>query len=200
MGNKDKPERKRKTPPEISPKLSVLERKSRFERVQEKYKNQSCMKENREKSRLEKGRNKKERKPKTDSESDESLSALIKSMHADVKVMKNNLKETTQQIQNINSKITTIENENARNTSETNLKIKAMRCDMNNLETSVTNRVIQEFDPKINSLRTELREDINTDLRRLVREEMQLRSFKSAEEESQESDDSEEDSPKAKGN
>ena len=45
--NKEKPERKRKTPPENSPKLSVLERRSRFKRVQEKYKNQRCMKENR---------------------------------------------------------------------------------------------------------------------------------------------------------
>merc|ERR1712081_39510 len=154
MGNKDKPERKRKTPPEISPKLSVLERKSRFERVQEKYKNQRCLKENRDKSKIEKGRNKREKKPKTDSESNESLASLIKSMHADVKVMKNDLKETSQQMLNINAKISTIENDNARNTSETNLKIKAIRCDMGNIENSVTNKVIQEFDPKINSLRT----------------------------------------------
>merc|ERR1711954_318623 len=169
-------------------------------RVQEKYKNQRCLKENREKSKLEKGRNKRDKKPKTDSESDELLASLIKAMHGDVKVMKIDLKEMSQQILNINAKITTIENDNARNTSETNLKIEAIRCDMSNLETSVTNKVIQEFDPKINSLRTELREDLNTDLRRLVREEMQLRSFKSGKEESEESEESEEDTPKAKGN
>merc|ERR1711954_278898 len=168
-------------------------------RVQEKYKNQRCLKENREKSKLEKGRNKRDKKPKTDSESDELLASLIKAMHADVKVMKIDLKETSQQILNINAKISTIENDNARNTSETNLKIKARRCDMSNLENSVTNKVIQEFDPKISPLRTELREDLNTDLRRLAREEMQLRSFKDWKEVSEESEESEEETSKAKG-
>merc|ERR1712081_75048 len=55
--------RKRKTPPETPPKMSVKERTSRFEQVKEKYKSQRCMKEiNRVKY------DKKEKKPKNTSE------------------------------------------------------------------------------------------------------------------------------------
>merc|ERR1711954_429811 len=98
----------------------------------------------------------------------------------------------------MNAKIFAIESENARTTSKTNLKIEAIGCDMSNIKNSVTNKVIKEFDPKISSLRSEPREDLNTDLRRLVKVEMQLRNFKDWKEGSEESEELEEEASNSK--
>merc|ERR1711954_342936 len=188
----EKPERKRKNPPETSPIVSVQERKSQFERVQDKYRNQHCLKEIREKSKTDKAKTKREKKSKTPSEdSNNSIASLLKIMHADIKVIKADLKENNLQITTMNAKISAIESENARTTSETNLKIEAIRVDMGNIKTSVTNKVINVIDPKISTLRTELRDDLNTDLRRLVEEEMELKKYKDWKEDSEDSNETE---------
>merc|ERR1712081_132185 len=95
-----------------------------------------------------------------------------------VQVMKADLKVNNQQITTINSKITDIEKDNARTESESKLAFQAIRYDMGQIETAVTSKVINELDPKISSLKSELRQDLNTDLQRLVQEELQLQKFK----------------------
>merc|ERR1711954_183608 len=130
-----KEERKRKNPPEISPKISVQEMMSRFERVQEKYRTQRCLKENKEKAKIEKAKQKKEKAMKTPpEEDDESIAALLKIIHADVKVMKADLKVNNQQITTINSKITDIKKDNARTESESKLAFQAIRYDMGQIK------------------------------------------------------------------
>merc|ERR1711954_498691 len=124
---------------------------------------------------------------KTSSEdSDESIASLLKIIHADIKGMKSDLKENTVQITSINTKFTAIENNKARIESETNLKFEAIRYDMGQMESSGTSKVINELDPKISTLRSELREDFNSDIRRLVQEELQLQKFKEKKEEANE--------------
>merc|ERR1712081_86422 len=59
--------KKRKSPPETSPQISVKERTTRFEQVKNKYRNQRCLKEiNRDA--------KKEKKSKAEEEEDEESS------------------------------------------------------------------------------------------------------------------------------
>merc|ERR1711954_173570 len=190
----DKQERKRKNPPEVSPKLSVLERKSRFERVQEKYRNQRCLKENKEKTKSDRSKLKRDKPSKNNSEdSDESIASMLKKIHADITVMKTDLKENSSQISSINSKVTAIEKDNARVESENNLKFESIRYDMILMETSVTAKVINQLDPKISSMRNELREDLCADMRRLVQEEVQLQKFKERKEDPNDAQESEED-------
>merc|ERR1711954_258829 len=82
-------ERKQKNPPEVSPKVSVLERKSRFKRVQEKYRTERCLKESKEKNKIERSKPKREKTTKTQLEdSDESVATLLKRIHADITIMK----------------------------------------------------------------------------------------------------------------
>merc|ERR1711954_172007 len=172
-------ERKQKNPPEISPKLSVLERKSRFERVQEKYRTQRCLKESKEKNKIERSKPKLEKTTKTQSDdSDESVASLLKRIHADITIMKSDLKDNSSQISSINTKVTAMEKDNARVECETNLKFENIRYDMRLMETAVTAKVINELDPKISSMRNEIREDLCKDMRRLVQEEVQLQKFK----------------------
>merc|ERR1712112_74305 len=92
--------------------------------------------------------------------------------------MKSDLKENNSQISAINSKVTAIEKDNARVECKNNLKFESIRYDMRLMETSVTAKVINELDPKISSMRNEIREDLCADMRRLVQEEVQLQRFK----------------------
>merc|ERR1711954_508303 len=187
-------ERKRKNPPEISPKVSVLERKSRFERVQEKYRTQRCLKENKEKNKIERSKPKCEKTSKTQSEdSDESVALLLKRIHADITIMKTDLKESSSQISSINTKVTAIERDNARVEAETNLKFENIRYDMRLMETSVTAKVVNELDPKISAMRNELRDDLSKDMRRLVQEEVQLQKYKENKKDQSETQESAED-------
>merc|ERR1711954_606947 len=95
------------------------------------------------KSKTDKSKIKRETKSKTPSEElDDSIASLLKIIHADIKVMKEDLKENNQQINSMNSKISANESENARTVSETNLQFQAIRYEMGNIESSVTNKVI----------------------------------------------------------
>merc|ERR1711954_432852 len=104
--------RKRKSPPAVSPKLTVQERKSRFEAVQEKYRIQRCQKESKEKVK-----SKRDKKPKDEEE--ESIASLLKRISEDINTMKGDLKVNNQKIDSVNDKITDIE-ANAEKTAKAN--------------------------------------------------------------------------------
>merc|ERR1711954_230057 len=90
--------RKQKSPPETSPNLTVKERKSRFEAVQEKYRNQRCQKQSREKFKT-----KRDQKPKASQEDDDdSIASLLKRTSADISTMKSDLKVNNQKIDSVN--------------------------------------------------------------------------------------------------
>merc|ERR1711954_246365 len=87
---------KRKTP--HSP-VSVQERLSRFEQVQNKYLRQRCQRElNREKMKNEKPKGKKDTKVKNAPEEDESLASMLKKIHADIQTIKTDLKDNTDKV------------------------------------------------------------------------------------------------------
>merc|ERR1711954_527579 len=163
--------RKRKSPREASPKLSVKERKTRFEAVQDKYRTQRCLKESREKLKL-----KRDKKPKiAPEESDESIASLLKTISADIKTMKSDLKDNNQKIDSINSKIIELE-VNANKAERSNKhQFEIINSNVACLETTVTDRVIEIIDLQIKSLKGELRHDLREDLRTLVEEEISSR-------------------------
>merc|ERR1711954_545448 len=163
--------RKRKSPPEASPKLSVKERKTRFEAVQDKYRTQRCLKESREKSKL-----KRDKKPRiVPEESDDSIASLLKTISADIKSMKTDLKDNNQKIDSINSKIIDLEVNAERAERLNKNQFDVINSNVAHLETTVTDRVIETIDPQIKSLKGELRHDLKEDLRTLVKEEISSR-------------------------
>merc|ERR1711954_232518 len=160
--------RKRKSPPEVSPKVSVRERKSRFEAVQEKYRTQRCLKESREKLKI-----KRDKKPKVNpDEDDESIASLLKRISADISTMKVDLKENNPKIDSVNDKIKDIE-ANAENATKSNkLQFEMINGKVARMETTITDKVIEKIDPQIKTLKNDLRNDLNDDLRNLVSEEI----------------------------
>merc|ERR1711954_565529 len=160
--------RKQKSPPAVSPKLTVQERKSRFKAVQEKYRIRRCQKENKEKVK-----SKRDKKPKEEEE--ESIASLLKRISQDINTMKGDLKQNNQKIDSVNDKITDIE-ANAEKTAKANkLQFEMMNGKIARIETNITDRVIEKIDPQIKTLKNDLRNDINDDLRNLMDEEFSRR-------------------------
>merc|ERR1712081_167806 len=96
--------KKRKSPPETSPQISVNERTTRFEQVKNKYRNQRCLKEiNRDKIDA-----RKDKKSKTEDE-ESSIADLLKKLNGNIKAMKADLKENSGKIDNMNLKMNDIE-------------------------------------------------------------------------------------------
>merc|ERR1711954_594685 len=188
--------RKQKSPPEISPKLTVQERKSRFEAVQEKYRNQRCQKQSREKLK-----NKRDYKAKASQEDeDESIASLLKRISADISTMKGDLKVNNQKIDSVNDKINDIE-VNAEKTAKANkLQFEMINKKVARMETNITDRVIEKIDPQIKTLKSDLRKDLNDDLRNLVMEEIARRfPEKNEEEKGDEASTDDEDRENKKG-
>merc|ERR1711954_470466 len=163
--------RKQKSPPEVSPKLKVKERKSRFEAVQEKYRTQRCQKESMEKIKL-----KRDKKQKTNPDEDEdSIASLLKTISADIKTMKVDLKESNQKIDSVNDKIHDLEVNAEKSAKANKLQFEMINGKVARMETNITDRVIEKIDPQIKTLKNDLRQDLNDDLRNLVKEEIALR-------------------------
>merc|ERR1711954_619892 len=149
---------KRKTPP--SP-VSVQERLSRFEQVQNKYLKQRCQRElNREKLKNDKPKGKKDKKVKNAPEEEESLASMLKKIHADIQTIKTNLKDNTDKVTGVNTKIIEMENNIERSERETNLKFKEIKAEIVQVEASVTTKVIESMDPKISALKSDMKEEM----------------------------------------
>merc|ERR1711954_338068 len=111
---------KRKTPP--SP-ISVQERLSRFEQVQNKYLKQRCQRElNRKKLKNDKPKGKKDKKGKNSPEEEESLASMLKAIHADIQTIKSDLKDNTDKVTGVSWKIVEMESNIERSERETNQK------------------------------------------------------------------------------
>merc|ERR1711954_425835 len=159
------------SPPEVSPKLSVKERNSRFEAVQEKYRTQRCQKESREKFKL-----KREKKLKTNpDEGEDSIASLLKTISANIKTMKGDLKESNQKIDSVNDKIHDLEVNAEKAVKSKKLQFEMINGKVARMKTNITDRVIEKIDPQIKYLKNDLRQDLNADLRNLVTEEIARR-------------------------
>merc|ERR1711954_323002 len=131
------------------------------------------------KAKVEKSKFKKDRKPKVPAEEEgESISSLLKIIHADIRTMKSDLKENTSKINDVTSKISEIERNQEKLERENSWQFEGIKADMTHLEKSVTSKVVDLIDPKItelrsgmkdnlSSMRSELKEDMCSEMRKL---------------------------------
>merc|ERR1712081_105679 len=162
--------KKRKSPPETSPKVSVKERTTRFEQVKNKYRNQRCLKEiNREKNEA-----RKDKKPRND-EDEPSIADLLKKLNGNIESMKAELKDNSGKIDNINLKMNEIEHKNAETDKANKLQFEEIKSKVARIETSVTDKVIEIFDPQIKSLKKDLKDELAEEMKTLMEKEMNRR-------------------------
>merc|ERR1711954_171844 len=126
---------------------------SRFEQGQNKYFKQRCQKE----LAREKPKARRERKSKNPPEEDgESLASMLKTIHADIRTIKNDVKENSSKVNVITSKITELERNHERSELENQRKFDELKTDLAQVETSVTAKVIGSMVPQISTLKNEL--------------------------------------------
>merc|ERR1712081_167222 len=189
---------KRKTPDHPSPtkespkgNLSVKERKAKFEnKWQEKYRNQRNMKDSKKDANKFKGRACK----KTTEVIEDPLAKMIRDMHADVKEMKQNQKKTTNTIEELSLKLSKIEKKSNENDLNNKKAIEDLNNKVSNIEDQVTTKLLAEIEPSLNGIKTQIENNVNQNLRRIVQEELMLQKMaesKSDNEDKQEDEDDE---------
>merc|ERR1711954_486441 len=140
--------RKSDTP---SPKASVTAKRKIFEdKLSKKYQAQRCAKElMREKNKL-----KKEKSKKESSDDDKSIAALLKEMRDNIKDIKSDNRETKTNMQQMNSKIISIETKQKDNKEKTATELQEIRTEMRNnketLEETITTNVIRQINHIVN--------------------------------------------------
>merc|ERR1712081_59444 len=162
--------KKRKSPPETYPKVSVKERTSRFEQVKNKYRNQRCLKE----SNREKLDARKEKKPKTEDE-ESSIADLLKKLNGNIESMKAELKDNSGKIDSMNLKMNDIEYKNAETEKSNKLQFEDIKSKVSRIETSVTDKVIKIIDPQIKSLKKDLKDELADEMKVLMENELKRR-------------------------
>merc|ERR1711954_5767 len=187
---------KRKTPDHPSPikdspkgNLSAKETKAKFEnKLQEKYRNQRNMKDTKKDANKFKGRACK----KTNEVIEDPLAKMIRDMHADVKEMKQDQKKTTNTIKELSLKLSKIEKKSNENDLNNKKAIKDINNKVSNIEDQVTTKLLAEIEPSLNGIKTQIEDNVNQNLRRIVQEELMLQKMaesKSDNEDKQEDED-----------
>merc|ERR1711954_490181 len=170
----------------FSPKgANVRDRKATFEKMQEKYRSQRNSKDTREKPKF-----KRERKGKPSPETlDNPVGRLLREIHANMKDVKLDLKQTNSKLYGLQNKIDSLESEN-KTRDEINLrKFEAINEDIAKIEDSVTTKIVSQFEPAIQAMKTDIqsqfqseignlkkdvKEGMHEDIRILIREELAI--------------------------
>merc|ERR1711954_207006 len=159
--------KKRKSPPETSPQMSVKERTTRFEQVKNKYRTQRCLKEiNRD--------TKKDKKSKAEEE-ESSLAEILKKLNGNIEDMKADLKVNSEKIDKMNLKMNEIENKNIEKEKDNKKQFDEIKEKVSRMETTVTDKVIEVIDPQIKNLKKDLKDEITGDMIALMETEFKKR-------------------------
>merc|ERR1711954_129006 len=115
---------------------------------------------NREKLKTEKPKGKKERKAKNAPDEDESLASMLKKIHADIQTIKSDLKDNTDKVNGVNTKIEQLEGNFNKSERETNLKFEELKAEIVQVEASVTTKVVDSMEPKMEALKNDMKEEM----------------------------------------
>merc|ERR1712081_61914 len=107
--------------------------------------------------------------------------SLLKRISADICTMKVDLKQNNLKLDSVNDKIKDIKANAEKATKSNKLQFEMINGKVTQMETSITDKVIEKIDPQIKTLKNDLRNDLNEDLRNLVSEEIAKRFPETAE-------------------
>merc|ERR1711954_256646 len=92
-----------------------------------------------------------------------------------ISTMKGDLKVNNQKIDSVNDKINDIEINAEKSAKANKLQFEMINGKVARMETNITNKVIEKIYPQIKTLKCDLRQELNDDLRNLVTEEITRR-------------------------
>merc|ERR1711954_300514 len=134
------------------------------------YLKQRCQKE----LTREKPKARRERKTKNPREEEgESLASMLKAIHADIRTIKNDVKDNSSKVNVITSKIDELERNNERSEIENKRKFEDLKRGLALVEKSVMSKVTECIEPHISTLKTDLSSEMRSEMKQMFKEEME---------------------------
>merc|ERR1711954_261153 len=158
--------------------LNVKETSAKFEGIQEKYRNQRNLKDNKK----DKGKFKRNCKKGPTEVIEDSIAKMMKEMMKDIKESKNDVKGNNLKIDDLSEKVENMEAKQKATDEKNEKTFLEIKEDIGKVEVRVTDKIMAEIEPSLGVMKDEIRNSIGTDLRRLVQEEVTLQRLKEAKE------------------
>merc|ERR1711954_255700 len=168
--------KKRKNPPSPKGSMSVKETTSKFDQLANKYKNQRNLKDtSKEKAKF------KRNVKKTPVETiEDPITKMLKKMMADISKIKTDVKGNNNKIDDLTSKVENLETKHKEAEEHNTNALKEMQEDLANVEQSVTSKLMKEIEPSLGQMKNEIQDNVNSNMRRLIQEEMALQKLAEA--------------------
>merc|ERR1711954_530876 len=101
-------------------------------------------------------------------------------MGDDIKEIKSDVKGNTSKLDELYNKVENLETERKEADERNTNAFQEMREEISHVEERVTNKLMKEIEPSLNSMRNEIQDSVNVDIRRLIKEEMALQKMAEA--------------------
>merc|ERR1712081_127464 len=119
--------------------------------------------------------------------------------HADIRTIKNDVKENSSQVSLITLKISNLERNHERSELDNLRKFDELKTGLAQVESSVTAKLICSMEPQLTNLRSELSAEMRAEMKDLLKVEMEKTNLNKRNEEVQEESSSEEEEATNKG-
>merc|ERR1711954_351352 len=165
--------KKRKNPPSPKAGMSVKETTSKFDQLASMYKNQRNLKDtSKEKAKF------KRNVKKTPVETiDDPVTKMLKKIMADISEIKSDVKGNNHKIDDLTSKVDNLESKQKESEENNTNALQEMKKEIANVEKNVTSKLMKEIGPSLSVMRTEIQDNVNDNMRRLIQEEMALQKI-----------------------
>merc|ERR1712081_165007 len=157
-------------------KVNVKETTSKFDSMAAKYRNQRNLKD----INKEKGKFKRTAKKQPNETIEDPLAKWMKEMRDDIKEMKSDVKGNTSKLDDLSNKVENLETKRKEADERNTNAFQEMREEISHVEERVTNKLMKEIEPSLNSMKNEIQDSVNVDIRRLIKEEMALQKMAEA--------------------
>merc|ERR1711954_234865 len=119
-------------------------------------------------------------------------------IHADIRTIKNDVKDNSTKVNVITSKIEELKRNNERSEIENKRKFEDLKTGIALVEKSVTWKVIESIEPQISTLKTDLSSEMQSEMKQMFKEEMEktYQIKKKPEDDEEASSEEEADEPK----
>merc|ERR1711954_545220 len=110
------------------------------------------------------------------------ITKMLKKMMADISEIKTDVKGNNNKIDDLTSKVENLETKQKEAEELNTNALKEMKEDLANVEKSVTSKLMKEIQPTLGLMKNEIQDNVNSNMRRLIQEEMALQKLSEAKE------------------
>merc|ERR1712081_119886 len=157
-------------------KVNVKETTSKFDSMAAKHRNQRILKD----INKEKGKFKRNTKKQPNETIKDPLAKWMKEMRDDIKEMKSDVKGNTSKLDELSNKVENLETKRKEADERNTNAFQEMSEEISHVKERLTNNLMKEIEPSLNSMKNEIQDSVNVDIRRLIKEEMALQKMAEA--------------------